>query len=127
MFVTQTHAPDQLDAEVGPHLRHMALVFSTSVWTWTTTVGLGVADGNVLLALSETGGVAGAAVSTRSGLPLDVVYAALHRLTDRGYVLEEHRHHRLTAEGQSLVAEFDLAGPGRFSADWSITGMKGMS
>jgi hypothetical protein len=122
MSVTQTHAPDQLDAEVGPHLRHMALVFSTSVWRWTQTVGLGVADGNVLLALSETGGVGGAAVSTRCGLPLDVVYPALHRLTDRGYVLEEHRHHRLTAEGQRLVADFDRVCADRFNAQ-----PKGMS
>jgi hypothetical protein len=95
------------DAQTGRRLRHQALVFSASVWKWTETVGLRVEDGNVLLALSETDGMGAPAVSNRSGLPLDVVYAALHRLTDRGYVIEEHRHHRLTAEGQRLMAEFD--------------------
>ncbi len=104
------------DTEVGGDLRHMALVFSTAVFRWTQAVDLRVADGNVLLALSETGGTDAAAVSARSGLPLDVVYPALHRLTDRGYVLEEHRRHRLTAEGHRLVAEFD-----------PITQTKGMS
>jgi hypothetical protein len=131
MSVTQTHAPDQLDAEVGRDLRHVALVISTSLWRWTQPVGLGVTDGNVLLALSETGGgVRAAAVSARSGLPLDVVYAALHRLTRRGYVHEEHRQHKLTDAGRGLVADFDRAertGAERFSANRSIPSTKGMS
>jgi hypothetical protein len=96
------------DTNLAGELRHTALVFSTSVLRWTKTVDLRVADGNVLLALSETGGTDAVAVSARSGLPLDEVYPSLHRLTDRGFVLEEHRRHMLTAEGHRLVAEFDL-------------------
>jgi hypothetical protein len=94
------------DAEVG-RLRHMAMLVSTSVWTWTASAGVEPVEGYVLLALSETGGAGAAEVSTRSGLPVGAVYPALHRLTDRGYVLEEHRRHRLTAEGERLVADFD--------------------
>jgi hypothetical protein len=107
---------------VGRGLRHAALTVLSSVWAWTQAAGIDVADGNVLLALSETGDVGAAAVSTRSGLPLDVVYLALHRLTDRGYAIEEHRHHRLTAAGHRLVADFD-----RVTASLSITETKGMS
>ena len=95
------------DAQVERRMRHMALTVSTSVWTWTQSAGVQTVDGYVLLALSETGAAGAAAVSDGYGLPLDVVYPALHRLTDRGYVLEEHRHHRLTAEGQRIVADFD--------------------
>ena len=108
--------------EGGRRIRDEALTVSTSIWTWTQSAGLGIAEGPVLLALSEIDGARASAVSARSGLPLDTVYPALHRLTDRGYVLEEHRRHRLTAEGQRLVADFD-----RFSADGSIAQTKGTS
>jgi hypothetical protein len=108
---------------VGRHLRRVALVVSTSVCAWTHAADLRVADGNVVLALSETGdAVPAVEVSTRAGLPVEAVYPALHRLTDRGYVLEEHRRHRLTAAGQRLVADFD-----RFSVARSIPQTKGTS
>src|SRR4051812_28524439 len=110
------------DAGVGRHLRHVALTVSTSVWMWTRSAGVQTVDGYVLLALSETDEAGATEVSNRSGLPLDVVYPALHRLTDRGYVLEERRRHVLTDDGRQLVADFD-----RFSADGSIAPTKGMS
>jgi DNA-binding MarR family transcriptional regulator len=109
-------------SEVGRRLRDEALTVSTSIWTWTRSAGLGIAEGPVLLALSEIDGAGASAVSDRSGLPLDTVYPALHRLTDRGYVVEEHRRHSLTADGQRLVADFD-----RFAATGSTTQTEGMS
>ena len=96
--------------EVGRRIRDEALTVSTSIWSWTQSAGLGIAEGPVLLALSETDVSGASAVSARSGLPLDVVYPALHRLTDRGYVFEEHRQHRLTAAGQRLIAKFEMEG-----------------
>jgi hypothetical protein len=110
------------DAEVG-RLRHMALMVSTSVWTWTQSAGVKPVDGYVLLALSETGGAGASEVSARSGLPLDSVYPALHRLTDRGYVVEAHRRHMLTPAGERLVADFDRDE----HADLSIMQEEGMS
>jgi hypothetical protein len=106
------------DTDFGQQLRHVALTVSASVWTWTQAAGLELADGNVLLALSETDGASATAVSSRSGLPIDAVYPALHRLTDRGYALEEHRHHRLTAEGQRVISQFE-----RFSSNLATKGM----
>jgi Sugar-specific transcriptional regulator TrmB len=97
-------------SEVGRRIRREALTVSTSIWAWTHSAGLGIAEGPVLLALSETEGAGASAVSARSGLPLDTVYPALHRLTDRGYVVEEHRRHWLTADGQRLVTEFEMKG-----------------
>jgi len=113
---------EHADTEVGGRLRRVALAVSTSVFVFKRKAAYEIADGIVLLAVSETNGMRAAAVSTRSGLPLDVVYPALHRLTDRGYALEEHRNHSLTVEGQRLVAEFD-----RVSAPLSITETKGTS
>jgi DNA-binding MarR family transcriptional regulator len=110
------------DPEAGRRFRDEALTVSTSIWTWTQSAGLGIAEGPVLLALSETDGGGATAVSARSGLPLDTVYPALHRLTDRGYVVEQHRRHRLTVDGQRLVADFD-----RYCADGSNSQTKGMS
>src|SRR3954471_13046145 len=98
------------ETEAVRSLRKEALTISTLIYSWTQSAGLGIAEGPVLLALSETDGSGAAAVSARSGLPLDTVYPALHRLTDRGYVVEEHRCHWLTAAGQQLVAEFETKG-----------------
>ena len=97
-------------SDVRRRLHHEALTVSASIWAWTQSAGLGIAEGPVLLALSETDGGDASAVSARSGLPLDTVYPALHRLTDRGYVVEEHRLHRLTAAGQQLLADFETKG-----------------
>jgi hypothetical protein len=98
------------DPDVGQRLRDEALTVSKSIYTWTQSAGLGIAEGPVLLALSEIDGSGASAVSARSGLPLETVYPALHRLTDRGYVVEEHRCHWLTAAGQRLVADFETKG-----------------
>ena len=96
--------------DVGQRIRHEALTVSSSIWTWTQSAGLGIAEGPVLLALWETDGSGASAVSALSGLPLDTVYPALHRLTDRGYVVEEHRCHWLTPAGRRLVADFETKG-----------------
>jgi DNA-binding IclR family transcriptional regulator len=44
-----------------------------------------------------------------AGFPLDVAYAATHRLRRRGYLREEWRQYSLSEEGQELVA---IAGRG---------------
>src|SRR3954469_4916746 len=110
------------EPKAGRSPRDEALTVAPSIWAWTQSAGLGIAEGPVLLALSETDGSGASAVSARSGLPLGTVYPALHRLTDRGYVVEEHRCHWLTADGQRLVADFD-----RFAATGSITQTEGMT
>jgi hypothetical protein len=90
--------------------RRAALVLSASVWTWAEEAGLGIVDGQVLLALSEAGSpVDGIELSALSRLSLDSVFPALNRLTGHGYAREEHRLHSLTDAGLELVAGFDRA------------------
>ncbi len=90
--------------------RRVALTVSALVWTWAETAGLEIVEGHVLLALSATSGPVGASdVSSEIHVPLGHVYPALHGLTDRGYVYEQHRRHGLTAAGRRLVAAFDAS------------------
>jgi DNA-binding MarR family transcriptional regulator len=87
-----------------------ALTASTVVWTWAQRAGLRLDDAHVLLALADMGGpVPATDITTRCGFSLDLVYPALHRLTDRGYVYEEQRRHGLTDEGHKLIADLDRA------------------
>ncbi len=90
--------------------RHVALIVSTSVWSWVQAAGLEVVDGHVLLALSAISDPAGATeIADQSQLPLGTVFPAVHRLMDHGYVHEEHRLHGLTDRWRELVAEFDAS------------------
>jgi hypothetical protein len=101
---------DQLDDGAEQRFRRVALILSTSVWTWVEEAGLGIVEGHVLLALSGTDGAVDAIeISARSRLSLDTIFPALNRLTGRRYALEEHRDYRLTEAGRRLVADFDRA------------------
>jgi hypothetical protein len=96
------------DEGVEQRIRRVALMASTSVWTWVEEAGLEIVDGHVMLALSTIPGPVGAIdVSAQSRMPLNAVYPALHRLTGRGFAYEVRRLHALTDRGRALVADFD--------------------
>ena len=98
----------ETDAPMEQQLRRVALMLSTSVWTWVQGAGLGIVEGHVLLALSATDHPIDAIeISARSRLSLDTVYPAVNRLTGHGYAREQHRLHGLTDSGRRLIADFD--------------------
>jgi DNA-binding IclR family transcriptional regulator len=93
-------------------LRLMDLVGWKRIATWAEESGLSFEDLRLLLALAfkmDSDPASVTELADLAGLPLDVAYAATHRLRGRGYLREERRRYALNEHGQEAVAMMDAA------------------
>ena len=105
-----TSPPNRLVVELERRLRGIAVIVSSFVGSWAASAQLQLVEAHVLVALADADRSTDAIeLSAGSRVPLDAVYPALHRLTGRGYVHEEHHRYSLTAAGHLLVAALDRA------------------
>jgi DNA-binding MarR family transcriptional regulator len=104
-------SPDRLVQEFEARLRHVELVVGARIMaSWAEASELTLEEARLLLVL-ETGDGASSAgeLAQVSGISIEAVYPALHRLVDRGDIREDHRRYSVTEAGERSLASLEAA------------------
>lgn len=94
---------EELARTLAARLDRFERYAAESMVGWIEELGLSLAEVRVLLAMADQGAMSGSEVAERAGVPVDIVFPAIHSLDARGWIEDSGRTHALSPEGHEAV------------------------